>query len=76
MDHSSKPVPFRVVKVCASSKQSVITGLGRVLAFCFFLDLFGVGDGGVFCIELINVTKVASALQGGYSLKFFELGEI
>jgi len=61
MDHSSKLVPFRVVKVCASSKHRVITGLERILPSFFFLDLLGVGDGGALHIESINATKVASA---------------
>ncbi len=78
MDHSFKPVPFRVIKVCASSKQSVITGLGWVRALFFFFPFFnllGVGDGGGSCIESINLTRVARASQGGYSLEFFDLGE-
>ena len=77
VDHSSKPVPFRVLKVCASSKHSVITGSGRTQAcfFFFFFDLLRVGDGGGLDIESINATRAARALQGGYSLEFFELEE-
>jgi len=50
-------------------------GSEQILPFFFFLDLFGVGDGGALRIELINATKVASALWGGNSLQFFDLGE-
>jgi len=63
-------------RICSTYPVSSLkcsgNGLGRVLAFFFFLDLVGVGDGGVLNFE---ATKVASALQGGYSLEFFELGD-
>jgi hypothetical protein len=37
MDHSSKPVLFRVIKVCASSKHRTIIGLGWILRLFFSL---------------------------------------